>query len=345
MLPDIQVVRNHCLSSCRKPAGMFLEFRELKLSTYFMSALVTAFDAVLPLFLIILGGILFSRTKIASEEWVDVLNRYALWIGFPALVITLLARLDFSQSNYSVMIIVNSAFFIVATLLAFPYSRLFGFTRLRRRTLFLILAYGNVTYLGIPVLQTVLGDEALPAGALLSAIYVFWLLTLGLVLVESSGDTPFRPWQLALKLITNPLLMSVFIGLLLAATRLQMPQFISRSLGMLSQSVTPVVLFSLGIFMGFQKIGQLREWGQIAIFSLTIMLIIPGIFWLVISQTGWLRGMDMEASILEAAMPVGLTPYALSQQYRLDTTFTARVVLLSTSLSLILLPLWIVIIG
>ena len=72
---------------------------------------------------------------------------------------------------------------------------------------------------------------------------------------------------------------------------------------------------------------------------------LPGIFYLVAVHTGWLKGMDLQASILEAAMPVGLTPYALSQQYRLDTTFTARVVLLSTSLSLILLPLWIVILG
>jgi len=42
---------------------------------------------------------------------------------------------------------------------------------------------------------------------------------------------------------------------------------------------------------------------------------------------------------------VGLTPYALSQQFRLDTSFTARVVLLSTCLSLLMLPLWIVILG
>jgi predicted permease len=243
------------------------------------------------------------------------------------------------------MMMVNSVYFIICTLLAFPYSRLFRFTRLRRRTFFLILAYGNVTYLGIPVLQTVLGDEGLKAGALLSAVYVFWLLTLGLLLVETGGDKPFHPGQLALKLLTNPLLLSVVIGLFLAITRLQLPGILSRSLSMVAQSVTPLVLFSLGIFMGFQKIGHLREWGHVFLFSLVIMLALPCIFYMVTAHTGWLKGMDLEASILEAAMPVGLTPYALAQQYRLDTAFTARVVLLSTSLSLVLLPLWIVILG
>jgi len=310
-----------------------------------MSVFFTAFDAVLPLFLIILAGLLFSRTKMASQQWVEVLNRFALWIGFPALVITLLSRVDLSGGHYNRMILVNSVYFILCTLLAFPYSKLFRFSRLRRQTLFLILAYGNVTYLGIPVLQNVLGKEALPAGALLSAVYVFWLLTLGLLLVETGGKGAFQPRNLLLKLLTNPLFLSVIAGLFLSVTSLQLPQVLSRSFSMRSQSVTPVVLFSLGIFMGFQKIGHLREWGHIFLFSLVIMLILPGIFYLVTAKYGCLEGLNLQASILEAAMPVGLTPYALSQQYRLDTPFTARVVLLSTTLSFLLLPLWIVILG
>ncbi len=324
------------------PEWQFLANAETLLQPETMSTFFTALDAVLPLFLIILGGLLFSRSKIVSEQWVEILNRFALWIGFPALVITLLSRLDLSGGHYNRMIAVNSGYFIFCTLLAIPYSRLFRFTRLRRQTLFLVTAYGNVTYLGIPVLQSILGEVALPAGALLSAIYVFWLLTLGLLLVEADSDNSFHPGRLVLKLLSNPLLLSVFIGLFLAITRLQLPVLFARSLSLLSQSVTPLVLFSLGIFMGLQKIGHLREWGHVALFSLVIMLVLPGIFYLIAVKTGWLSGLDLKASILEAAMPLGLTPYALSQQYRLDTTFTARVVLFSTSLSLVILPLWIV---
>ncbi|HPT30749.1 MAG TPA: AEC family transporter [Prolixibacteraceae bacterium] len=310
-----------------------------------MNAFITAFDAVLPLFLIILVGILVSRAKIATEDWVEILNRFALWIGFPALVITLLARTDLSGGHYNRMIVVNSAYFVFCTLLAFPYSRLFRFSRLRRRTFFLILAYGNITYLGIPVLQSVMGEEGLHSGAILSSVYVFWLLTLGLFLVETGDEKPFHPGELGLKLLTNPLLLSVIAGLFLSVTGFKLPEIFNRSLSILAPSVTPIVLFSLGIFMGFQKIGPLREWGHVFLFSLVIMLLLPGIFCLVAKYTGWLGGLELKASILEAAMPVGLTSYALVQQYRLDTAFTARVVLLSTTLSLILIPLWIVLLG
>ncbi|HKJ43001.1 MAG TPA: hypothetical protein VKA27_12985, partial [Sunxiuqinia sp.] len=53
-----------------------------------------SFSTVLPLFLAILGGLLFSRTKAFKKEWIDVLNDYALWIGFPALILVALFKLD-----------------------------------------------------------------------------------------------------------------------------------------------------------------------------------------------------------------------------------------------------------
>jgi predicted permease len=69
------------------------------------------------------------------------------------------------------------------------------------------------------------------------------------------------------------------------------------------------------------------------------MILFPALFHLSI------RGSNMpadyiKASILDAAMPLGLTPYALSQQYHLDTPFAARTVVLATMVSVVILPIW-----
>lgn len=309
-----------------------------------METFLTAFDAVLPLFLIILTGLLFSKTKVASLHWIDILNKYALWIGYPALIIHLISTIDFSSGSWFQLIWVNSVYIVLCILISFPYSRIFRFTVQRKRTLFLVIAYGNVAYLGIPVLQLVMGDAVLPVAGVLSAVYVFWLLTLGLILVETNGEEPFHPGKLASGLMANPLLISVFTGLLLALFHIRLPGVIDKSISMMSASVTPVVLFSLGIFIGFQKTGHWREWKVVAVFTLFIMVILPGLYYLSVSAFP-VRGFATEASILEAAMPLGLTPYALSHHYKLDTTFAARVVIFSTILSLVILPVWIAILG
>lgn len=150
-----------------------------------METFLIAVKTVLPLFLVILAGTLFSRTKASSSNWVEVLNKYALYIGFPALVITSLMHLEIGEQSYSKLIIYNSVYIIFCMLLAFPVSKLFRYSSKMRRSLFLILPFGNIAYLGMPILQNAFGDEILPVAAIISAVFVFWLLTLGIFLVEA----------------------------------------------------------------------------------------------------------------------------------------------------------------
>ncbi|GAP70890.1 predicted permease [Bacteroidales bacterium 6E] len=310
-----------------------------------MGAFLTAFNAVLPLFLIILAGLLFSRTRAASSYWIDVLNKYALWIGFPALVINSLSQLDLEGGPILQLILINSAYIVACILLAYPVSRLLKLSNLQRRTLFLIFAFGNVAYLGMPVLQNMMGEQILPVAAILSAVYVFWLLILALVLVEVHAEEgQLHISKLMASLVKNPLLLSVLVGVLILAFNIRLPAALAKTISMFSGSVTPIVLFSLGIFMGYQSRGTLRDWAFTGVFVVITMILFPALFHLSI------RGSNMpadyiKASILDAAMPLGLTPYALSQQYHLDTPFAARTVVLATLVSVVILPIWSLILG
>jgi predicted permease len=309
-----------------------------------MGTFLTAFETVLPLFLVIIAGALFSRTKASSDKWVEILNKYALWIGFPALVIASLMRLEIGDKTYLQLILINSAYVICCILLAIPLSKIFGFSTQMKRTLFLILPFGNVAYLGIPVLQNAMGDEMLPVAAIISAIYVFWLLTLAIILIEIYGEKKINSRKLLLSLTKNPLLISVFVGLAIVLFNIQLPAFAEKTITLFSQSVTAVVLFSLGIFLGMHHFGDLRRWLVVSGWTLVAMIILPGIFWGVL-QFSSIAPEQLQASVLDAAMPLGLTPYALSVQYKLKTTLVARIVVLGTLLSMIIIPFWLVILG
>ncbi|MGM0620092.1 MAG: AEC family transporter [Bacteroidota bacterium] len=309
-----------------------------------MGPLVVAFETVLPLFLVIFAGVLFSRTKASSEHWIDILNKYALWIGFPALVITSLMHLEIGENNYTPLIVANSVYIIVSILLAFPIAWIFKLSAGMKRSLFLILPFGNVAYLGIPVLRNAWGDEILPVAAIISAIYVFWMLTLALILIEVYGHHKINAQKLLLSLLKNPLLLSVFAGLAIVLFNINLPDFLEKTIGLFSDSVTAVVLFSLGIFLGMHQLGNIREWKQVLIWSVVAMIILPAAFFLIIQFLPMPED-QVKATIVDAAMPLGLTPYALSVQYKLKTTLMARIVVLSTLLSMIIIPLWMVVTG
>ncbi|HBL75155.1 MAG: hypothetical protein A2W90_05750 [Bacteroidetes bacterium GWF2_42_66] len=310
---------------------------------YFMESLFLAFKTILPLFLAILAGALFSRHKSVDGNWVKILNDYALWIGFPALIFSALAKTKIDFNEFGNLILFNSAYIIVAVFLAFPISAIFKLNVQIKRTLFLVLAYGNVSYLGIPVLQNTYGDGILPEVTMISAVYLFWLFTLCIVLVEKYGDNR-QGWSEQLKSFAlNPLLLSVFFGIVVSLLKIEIPVVLMKTVDFFAGSVTAVVLFSIGIFLGTQPIGKLRDWIPTAGFSVLILFILPLMFYLVVAC--FFDAVHYRSWVLEAAMPMGLTPYVLSAKYGLDTGFASKLVMMSTILAMLSLPLWIFILG
>lgn len=309
-----------------------------------MAAFIVAFETVLPLFLVILTGTLFARLKMASQSWVEILNKYALLIGFPALVIVSMLHLEGELKTYFPLILINSGYIVALLMLVYPVAALFGYSGRMKRSLFLILPFRNIAYLGIPVLANAFGEEILPVAALLSAVYIFWMLTLGLILVEAHGHGRFSLKRVGLSLIGNPLLISVFVGIAIVSFGITLPSFAEKTLNLFSGSVTAVVLFSLGIFLGLQDFGKPREWIQVAVYTAVTMFVLPAIFYGLL-QFSNLPSDQLKSTILDAAMPLGLTPYALSVQYQLETKLFARIVVLGTLLSIFVIPLWITVMG
>lgn len=309
-----------------------------------MGAFLIAVETVLPLFLVIFAGLLFSRAKACNPGWVEILNKYALYIGFPALVVASLMHLETGGQSHWQLIAYTSGYIVFCMMLAFPLSRIFKFHNNLRRSLFLILAFGNIAYLGMPVLQNAFGDQIMPVAAIISAVYVFWLLTLGIVLLELFGEEKSHPKKLLLNLLQNPLLISVFVGLAIVAFNIKLPFIAITTIELFAGSVTAVVLFSLGIFLGMQKFGQLREWYRVLLWVVVTMLVLPFVFYQFLLLAGFDRQL-LEASVIDAAMPLGLTPYAISVQYKLETTLVARIVVLGTLLSMLVTPFWMVVLA
>lgn len=306
-----------------------------------MGTFLIALKTVLPLFLVIIVGLLFSRNKAASITWVDILNKYALWIGFPALVIASLLHLDLNGQSYSRLILTNSAYIVFCMMLAFPIAGIFKLSPPVKRSLFLILSFGNVAYLGIPILNNAYGDMILPIAAVLAAVYVFWLLTLGIILIKVTGEDRLNIKRLIFSLLRNPLLLSVFAGLIIVVFNIKLPEIAEKTILLFSNSVTAVVLFSLGIFLGLHKIGNLKDWLTAFSWSVITTMVLPFFFYLTIKNTG-MDSMQLKATILDSAMPLGLTPYVLAVQYKLKVPLVSRIVVISTLLAIVVIPFWMV---
>ena len=309
------------------------------------------FVVIMPLFLIIFASAIIGRWQNLDEHWSRVLNSFALNVGLPALIFVSLTKISFSgQSN---IIIANSLFLLLSFALVYALGKSFKIKPKIFKTLFICLAFGNIAYLGPPVLTQIYGPRILPNVSLIIAVHLFWLFTIGLGFLDYNisvrqswigklfhkKNKPEIIKHIGLDLLKNPLLVAIILGLLVAVNELKLPKLIINALDMLAASVSPVVLMVIGLFIGSSQIGKIKEWWSVIIFSIITLFVLPGAFYL---------GLKMFAtdlskyipSLLEIAMPLAITPFALADKFDLDKKFIARAIVLSTILAIITIPLW-----
>lgn len=303
--------------------------------------MIQVFIVIAPLFLIILASALLQRYMKIGEDWSKVLNDFALQIGLPVLIFSSLAKTSTSFSAGALLIISNSLFILVCFLLAYLTGRIFHLSPKMNRTLFICSAFFNTAYLGIPVLVQTQGEEILPAASLIVAVYLFWIFSLGTGYLDYSSQKSKKVLlsNIAKDLLKNPLLISVILGLLVGTIGIPLPSVILKSLDMVTASVTPTVLIVIGLFIGKSKIGKIAEWKPVLLFSLATLILFPAIFYFGVKLFGFYTS-NFTSSILDAAMPLAITPFALADKYHLDQKFIARSIVLSTILSVVTLPFW-----
>ncbi|MFA6307422.1 MAG: AEC family transporter [Patescibacteria group bacterium] len=309
------------------------------------------FIVIIPLFLIIFGSAIIARIKKLDENWEKVLNSFALNVGLPALIFSSLAKVSFKGQVD--IIIANSLFLLLSFALIYILSKNFKISRKTIKTLFICFAFGNIAYLGIPVLTQIYGAKILPNASLIVGVHLFWLFTIGLGFLDYDL-TSRQSWigklfhkknkqaiikHIGFNLLKNPLLISIFLGLLVAIADIRLPRLIATTIDMLAASVSPVVLVVIGLFIGNSQIGKLKEWIPIFIFSIITLLVLPGAFYLGLK----IFATDLSKyipSMIEIAMPLAITPFALADKFDLDKKFIARAIVLSTILSIITIPIW-----
>jgi len=289
--------------------------------------------------LIALGYGLF-RFKIADENWELVLSKYALYIGFPALILNALSKIEGSLSDYSESLLLNAAFIPVLFLLAFVVGKLFAFNKSLNSALFICAVFSNIGFMGIPILQYVYGDAVLPMGSLIASTYIFGVFTIGILYLEYQKTGRFRLFEIIINLLKNPLLLAVLIGLVLNQLKVSLASPVSEVIRMLALSVTPIIMMVVGLFMARSSFGKFKDWLAPLVFSGYTLVLMPVICMFLINVFDFGIGPNYP-SVIEAAMPCAMTPFALAINYEMDKNFIARSIVLSTALSLISIPIWI----
>lgn len=201
-----------------------------------------------------------------------------------------------------------------------------------------ILQYGticsNAGFLGNPIAEGVYGS----VGLLYASIYLLPLRiinwSVGLSFYTESSDKK----GLVKKVLTHPCIVTVFIGMFLMITQIQLPTIISSTLSSLGSCSTPFTMLLIGVILAE---GDMKTMVNITTvkFSILRLILIPMVVFAGCKVCG-VPDLVAGVSVLLAAMPAGTTTAILAVKYNRDAEFATKCVVLTTLLSMIMIPIW-----
>ncbi|MFI3208370.1 MAG: AEC family transporter [Eubacteriales bacterium] len=201
-----------------------------------------------------------------------------------------------------------------------------------------ILQYGticsNAGFLGNPIAEGVYGS----IGLLYASIYLLPLRiinwSVGLSFYTESTDRK----GLVKKVITHPCIITVFIGLFIMIAQIQLPTVLSSTLSSLGSCSTPFTMLLIGVILAEGDIRTMITITTIKFSILRLILIPLGVF--IGCKLCGVPDLVAGVSVLLAAMPAGTTTAILAVKYNRDAEFATKCVVLTTILSMIMIPIW-----
>ena len=192
--------------------------------------------------------------------------------------------------------------------------------------------YGNVGFMALPLAQAVLGDEGVFYCA--SGVIAFNVITFihGVSLMSREKEK-----LNVKKLVFNPGVISVIIGLPLFLLQVKLPVVISKPLEYFSSINTPLAMLIFGTYLSNTKLGTIftdKRIYLVAAFKLILMpLACIGIF-----RLCGITGTLLTAFAITACVPSANNTFMFATKYERDTGLASRTVALVSLFSIITMP-------
>ncbi len=192
--------------------------------------------------------------------------------------------------------------------------------------------YGNVAFMALPLAQAVLGDEGVLYCAGGAVVFNLFTFTHGVKLMGKEGTK-----LSAKKLLINPGVIAVVIGLPIFLSGIELPYIITRPVEMLADLNTPVAMLVFGTYLSRTDLKSMLFDKKVYAVALMKLIVLPmicmGIYYLF-----GLSGTLLTAVIITASVPSANNTFMFASVYGRDTATASKTVALVSFLSILTMP-------
>lgn len=306
--------------------------------------------ALLPsAFIILMGALLryWQPAGLTLQETRRVVSTLVINLFYPALIFSVIPKVALSGDIFSAPMVSNVGILagMVACWLFYPWLKRRGWGKPELGALMLVCGLGNIISLGVPLLQAMQGENAAKFAIYVDIMAITPMLwVLGLWIAIEWGDNNEKrqtPLRFLKSLMSLPPIWAFIIAILMNIYGLSLPFFLQKGTTMLGNVTMSGMLLVVGMSLSF---GSIRKHKSIAFLASAVkLLLVPAVVYFTAGAT-MTDAKTIQATVLLASTPSMMATMILSERYGLNTELLSTVLVMSTALFFVTLPIWLLIV-
>ena len=289
------------------------------------------------LFVIIVVGFIARKTKLQDHVFDRTLSRFIIYISCPCLVLSSVLGDTVPPRELVIpLIAVGLASYVVVLLVAWLCGRLFTHKAEDRGLYSFMLTFGNVGFIGYPVVAAIFGHEAIFYASVLNFANSLFIYSLGPILV--AGKSGESKQKLSLTFLISPVMCASYLSIGIVLLQYQgCPRIISEPLQLLGSITVPGALLIIGSSIAQMSPRQIL--GNISIYVMCFcrLFILP-LFVYFLSLLITDSALVITINTVLFAMPVATVGVMMCLMANRDEMLMAKGIFISTLLSMLTIP-------
>ena len=295
--------------------------------------ILTVGGSVVTLFLLMAVGFVLAKLQVLTKPALGQMSKLLMYVVCPAIMIDILTAETRNWDTVRVMLIAGAV--LVGTYILNMILIQLCFRKKapeQRGVLRFASIYGNTGFMGIPLIQAVLGDSAMLIAVTSLVVFNISTWTHGAILIGGKERASVK------KALLNPGTIGFLIAIVVFASGIPVPGPVADAVGFVGSLNTPLAMIIIGGQMAAVDLKSILKDARLYVSALLKLLIMPMISLFVLLPLG-LEPIIVVAVTILAGCPTAGATSIMSEMMGKDASLAARLVTLSTIFCVITLPL------
>lgn len=304
-----------------------------------MENLIFSLNATIPIFLMMLLGMLFRKLGWMDEVFAVKMNKFVFLVPLPVLLFEQLATVDFSE----VWDIKFILFCFVVTAISITISTLISLLWKDRsiKGEFIQATYrSSAALLGIAFIQNIYGTAGMAPLMIIGSVPLYNIMAVVVLSLFKPGNNSFDKALVKKTLkgiATNPIIIGIVAGFVWSALKLPMPSILHKTVSSIGATATPMGLMSMGATFEMKKATSKIKPTLVAVFMKLIGFC--AIFLPVAAMLGF-RNEQLIAILVMLGSATTVSCFVMARNMGHEGTLSSGVIMMTTLLSAFTLTMW-----